>query len=118
MVLVDETPREMSAAGHFSKRIGLKGYLRFCTRRGCVLMSSSYRGGIVSEAFQRMTKSSDPTSDMTRNLANKQIPSSLGVFSPLRYAVFRRIWTASLLSNLGLLILGVGAAWAMTKLSS
>ena len=65
-----------------------------------------------------MTKSSDPTSDMTRNLANKQIPSSLGIFSPLRYAVFRRIWTASLLSNLGLLILGVGAAWAMTKLSS
>jgi MFS family permease len=118
VVLVDETPREMSAAGHFSKRIGLKGYLRFCTRRGCVLMSSSYRGGIVSEAFQRMTKSSDPTSDMTRNLANKQIPSSLGIFSPLRYAVFRRIWTASLLSNLGLLILGVGAAWAMTKLSS
>ena len=55
---------------------------------------------------------------MTRNLANKQIPSSLGIFSPLRYAVFRRIWTASLLSNLGLLILGVGAAWAMTKLSS
>ena len=32
--------------------------------------------------------------------------------------MFRRIWTASLLSNLGLLVLGVGAAWAMTKLSS
>ena len=72
----------------------------------------------MSEAFQRMTKSSDPTSDMTRNLANKQIPSSLGIFAPLRYEVFRRIWTASLLSNLGLLILGVGAALAMTKLAS
>ena len=41
-----------------------------------------------------------------------------GIFSPLRYAVFRRIWTASLLSNLGLLVLGVGAAWSMTKISS
>ena len=32
--------------------------------------------------------------------------------------MFRRIWTASLLSNLGLLVLGVGAAWTMTKISS
>jgi MFS family permease len=50
--------------------------------------------------------------------ANKRAPSARGIFSPLRYAVFRRIWTASLLSNFGLLILGVGAAWAMTKLTS
>jgi MFS family permease len=55
---------------------------------------------------------------MMRHLAKKPLPSAHGIFSPLRYAVFRRIWTASLLSNLGLLILGVGAAWAMTKLSS
>src|SRR5262249_39995286 len=41
-----------------------------------------------------------------------------GVFAPLRYAVFQRIWTASLLSNLGLLIMGVGAAWAMTQMTS
>ena len=53
-----------------------------------------------------------------RHSANKTPPPALGVFSPLRYAVFRRIWTASLLSNLGLLVLGVGAAWAMTKISS
>ena len=32
--------------------------------------------------------------------------------------VFRRIWTASLLSNLGLLIMGVGAAWSMTQMTS
>ncbi|MGZ3311641.1 MAG: MFS transporter, partial [Xanthobacteraceae bacterium] len=37
-----------------------------------------------------------------------------GVTAPLRYSAFRRIWLASLLSNLGLLIQGVGAAWAMT----
>jgi MFS family permease len=56
--------------------------------------------------------------DVMRHLVKEPLPSSLGIFSPLRYPVFRRIWTASLLSNLGLLILGVGAAWAMTKLSS
>lgn len=44
--------------------------------------------------------------------------TSTGILSPLRHAVFRRIWTASLLSNLGLLIMGVGAAWAMTRMTS
>ena len=41
-----------------------------------------------------------------------------GVAAPLRPGVFRRIWLASLLSNLGLLIQGVGAAWAMTQMTS
>jgi MFS family permease len=41
-----------------------------------------------------------------------------GVAAPLRHAVFRRIWLASLLSNLGLLIQAVGAAWAMTQMTS
>lgn len=36
----------------------------------------------------------------------------------MRHAVFRRIWLASLLSNLGLMINGVGAAWAMTQMTS
>lgn len=31
---------------------------------------------------------------------------------------FRRIWVASLLSNLGILMQGVGAAWAMTQMAS
>ncbi len=39
-------------------------------------------------------------------------------FEPLRHPVFRRMWLASLLSNFGLLIQGVGAAWAMTEMSS
>jgi MFS family permease len=38
-------------------------------------------------------------------------------FAPLRHKVFRRIWTASLLSNFGLLINGVAAGWAMTEMS-
>jgi MFS family permease len=41
-----------------------------------------------------------------------------GIFSPLSHPAFRRIWTASVLSNLGLLIMGVGAAWAMTEMTS
>lgn len=41
-----------------------------------------------------------------------------GIAAPLRHPVFRRIWLASLLSNLGLLIQGVGSAWAMTQMTS
>lgn len=40
------------------------------------------------------------------------------VGTPLRYGVFRRIWLASLLYNLGLMIQTVGAAWAMTQMTS
>jgi MFS family permease len=41
-----------------------------------------------------------------------------GVAAPLTQVTFRRIWLASLLSNLGLLIQAVGAAWAMTQMTS
>jgi MFS family permease len=44
--------------------------------------------------------------------------SADSVAAPLRHSVFRRIWLASLLSNLGLMIQGVGAAWAMTQMAS
>jgi MFS family permease len=44
--------------------------------------------------------------------------SADGVAAPLRHATFRRIWLASLLSNLGLLIQAVGAAWAMIQMTS
>jgi MFS family permease len=40
-----------------------------------------------------------------------------GMFAPLRTPVFRRIWPASVLSNFGSLIQGVGAAWAMTQMT-
>src|SRR5262249_19076803 len=38
--------------------------------------------------------------------------------APLKQTVFRRIWLASLLSNFGSLIQGVGAAWAMTLMTT
>jgi MFS family permease len=44
--------------------------------------------------------------------------SATGIAAPLRHSTFRRIWLASLLSNLGSLIQGVGAAWAMTQMTS
>jgi len=39
-------------------------------------------------------------------------------FEPLRERTFRLIWSASILSNFGQLIQGVGAAWEMTRLTS
>jgi MFS family permease len=48
----------------------------------------------------------------------KPLLAANGVMAPLRHGVFRRIWLASLLSNLGLMINGVGAAWAMTQMTS
>lgn len=44
-------------------------------------------------------------------------PPKIAMTAPLRIPVFRRIWLASMLSNLGLLIQGVGAAWAMVQLT-
>ena len=38
--------------------------------------------------------------------------------APLRESLFRRIWLASLTSNFGSLIQGVGAAWAMTQMAA
>src|SRR6185312_10045613 len=49
---------------------------------------------------------------------NRPPLSADGITAPLRHTTFRRIWLASLLSNLGILIQGVGAAWAMTQMTS
>jgi len=42
-------------------------------------------------------------------------PESL--LAPFSVPVFRRIWSASLLSNFGILIQGVGAAWTMARMT-
>src|SRR5215475_3037654 len=55
--------------------------------------------------------------DMTEQPKRQKLAAD-GITAPLRYTVFRRIWLASLLSNLGLLIQAVGAAWAMTQMAS
>jgi MFS family permease len=48
----------------------------------------------------------------------KPYKDQTGSFAPLGEPVFRRVWTASVVSNFGHLILGVGAAWEMTRLSN
>ncbi|WP_316399400.1 MFS transporter [Bradyrhizobium sp. 33ap4] len=47
-----------------------------------------------------------------------ELSGSERITAPLRHIAFRRIWLASLLSNLGALIRSVGAAWAMTQMTS
>src|SRR5471032_3351513 len=55
--------------------------------------------------------------DMTEPQKRQLFPAD-GIAAPLRHGLFRRIWLASLLSNFGLLIQAVGAAWAMTQMTS
>ncbi|MEQ1614842.1 MAG: MFS transporter, partial [Hyphomicrobiaceae bacterium] len=38
-------------------------------------------------------------------------------FAPLQVGLFRNMWAASLFSNFGLFVLGVGAAWDMTLMN-
>ncbi|MET4790972.1 MFS family permease [Bradyrhizobium japonicum] len=44
--------------------------------------------------------------------------STESITAPFRHLTFRRIWLASLLTNLGALIRSVGAAWAMTQMTT
>ena len=48
----------------------------------------------------------------------RRVTADHSITAPLKFRVFRRIWLASLLSNLGLLVQSVGAAWAMTQMAS
>ncbi|MCK1481385.1 MFS transporter [Bradyrhizobium sp. 193] len=52
------------------------------------------------------------------NLSKPQALNADGITAPLRHLTFRRIWLASVLANLGALIRSVGAAWAMTQMTS
>ena len=63
-----------------------------------------------------MTSDSEITVDQQVDSAPQALKG--GALAPLREPVFRRIWGASFLSNFGQLILGVGVAWEMTRLTS
>ncbi len=67
-------------------------------------------------ALRSLTAADDGT--MMAEAAKPVVLPSDGIAAPLRFAVFRRIWLASLLSNLGLMIQSVGAAWAMTQMTA
>lgn len=51
---------------------------------------------------------------MDRTEASPAEPTAL---SPLRYPVFRAVWSANILANLGALIQSVGAAWLMISIA-
>lgn len=53
---------------------------------------------------------------MSVSSANDTSPDD-GPFAPLRVGAFRNIWLSSIAANLGQLMLGVGAAWEMTRLT-
>jgi MFS family permease len=67
-------------------------------------------------ALRSLSAADDGT--MMAEAAKPVVLPSDGIAAPLRFAVFRRIWLASLLSNLGLMIQSVGAAWAMTQMTA
>jgi predicted MFS family arabinose efflux permease len=48
----------------------------------------------------------------------QQRESGTGTFAPLGQPTFRNIWSASVISNFGHLVLGVAAAWEMTRLTA
>jgi MFS family permease len=76
------------------------------------------RRSLASAGFNLTLPSGATASDMKAEGKTAQDKSRAGIASPLHYPVFRRIWTASLLSNLGVLIMTVGAAWTMAQLTS
>lgn len=55
---------------------------------------------------------------MAEGQSAPQPTRSWGPLEPLRERTFRNIWSTSLLSNFGQLILGVGAAWEMTHIAN
>jgi MFS family permease len=44
--------------------------------------------------------------------------TSAGISAPFRYRVFRNVWITGVISNLGTHVQAVGAAWAMTQLTT
>jgi MFS family permease len=50
-------------------------------------------------------------------MPDQPLPVRPGAFAPFESGVFRNVWFATLASNLGSLIQGVGAAWMMTQIS-
>jgi MFS family permease len=51
-------------------------------------------------------------------MPDQPIPVRPGALAPFESGIFRQVWFATLASNLGSLIQGVGAAWMMTSIST
>lgn len=44
-------------------------------------------------------------------------PAPIGTFAPFRHQTFRLFWTASVISNIGVLVQTIGASWVMMTIS-
>jgi MFS family permease len=65
-------------------------------------------------AESEATPNQSPGPDLAMNTA----PSPTSPLSPFTYSVFRALWLATLVSNIGTFMQAVGAAWLMTSLST
>lgn len=81
------------------------------------LRSPNRPDSVSIEPTDRPTKEREepPSTDKAKPLRTANADD---ITAPLRHRTFRRIWIASLVSNLGSLVQGVGVAWAMTEMSS
>jgi MFS family permease len=50
-------------------------------------------------------------------MTDEAAPGRISALAPFEHGIFRSVWFASLASNLGSLIQGVGAAWLMTSIT-
>lgn len=71
----------------------------------------------MTDLVHTQAESSDARADKANQL-RLQILGGDGITVPLQFPAFRRIWLAGLLINLGNLIQGIGAVWAMTQMTS
>ncbi|MBX3581976.1 MAG: MFS transporter [Rhizobiaceae bacterium] len=51
-------------------------------------------------------------------MPDNPLPTRTGALDPFGSQIFRNVWLATLVANLGTLIQGVGAAWMMTSIAS
>jgi len=54
---------------------------------------------------------------VAETISNSGETARVSMWAPLAFPLFRNIWSASLLSNLGFMFLSVGAGWQMTLLT-
>lgn len=59
-----------------------------------------------------------PQQHQNARIATSKMPKRISPLELFQYKTFRSLWSASLISNLGSLVRGVGAAWLMTSIST
>lgn len=75
-------------------------------------------GGVDSACLERNAWGAREVASGVGSDADKKGHEAAGAFAPLRLPVFRGIWSSSVISNHGHLVLGVAAAWEMTRLTN